>query len=142
LIDFIKLACIYLLVMATIYRSRTTLIISCNAQLGNKSLKVKRLLPLCGSSWNPTRDKSLSKTTSPSSWNPTMPIINKHRYRQAKIVTECTKHLTRNSRTYMSPLDSDEFILSSIRFCKWRETFEMPLLIIWNPGKRWTCDDS
>lgn len=38
-------------------------------------------------------------------------IFNNHYYRQLRFVSQCTKHLLKHNRTYMSPLDSDEYIV-------------------------------
>jgi hypothetical protein len=41
-----------------------------------------------------------------------MTVINNHRYRQSKFVSECTQHLLQqNNIRWMSPLDSDEYIV-------------------------------
>lgn len=42
-----------------------------------------------------------------------MTVINNHRYRQSKFVSECTQHLLRQNTSirWMSPLDSDEYIV-------------------------------
>jgi hypothetical protein len=37
--------------------------------------------------------------------------FNNHYYRQLRFVSQCTKHLLKYNRTFMSPLDSDEYIV-------------------------------
>ena len=40
-----------------------------------------------------------------------MYIINNHRYRQSRFVSQCIQHLRKQGRTFVSPLDSDEYIV-------------------------------
>jgi hypothetical protein len=40
-----------------------------------------------------------------------MTVINNHRYRQTTFVSKCIEYLLNNNRTYVSPLDSDEYFV-------------------------------